>query len=118
LTRADTHWIIAHSKGLKKLAESVTGIRKAAEFDGIAIYTLDTGTDFVMHGNGRLIGRSFNRVDIGGVSGSEITLRYQWVPGMQTVPASQIEPYQWSVDFPAFVRVISPPENFSLRLSN
>jgi hypothetical protein len=117
LAAYNTHWIIAHSTGLKKLAESVTGIRRAAEFDGIVIYTLDTATGFVMHGNGRLIGRNFNRVDIGDVSGSEITLRYQWVPGMQTIPASQIEPYQWSVDFPPFVRVISPPEKFSLKLT-
>jgi len=87
-----------------------------ADYGGIEIYGVEGQRTFVQSGTGRVIGRDFNQIELSGVRGPALVLRYNWVQGLETVPPSQIEAYQWSPDFPPLVRIINPPTNFTLRL--
>lgn len=118
LVAYNTHWIIAHSDELKQLIQRIPAIKKVAEFDNLSMYELGGVKNFVESGNGRVVGREFNRVEVAGASGPALILRYNWLPGLVTVPPSTIEPYVWSAGFPPLIRIVKPPANFVLRLAD
>ena len=111
-------WVIAHSSEFKSFLQSIPEIKMVAAFDGISIYQVDGMRTFVQAGSGQVLGRDFNRIEVGDVSGPALTLRYHWVPGLETVPSSRIESYAWSADFPPLIRIINPPAKFILRLAD
>ena len=111
-------WAIAHSAELKAFLQGLPGVKAVADIDGISVYQVDGPRTFVLEGKGRVLGRDFNRVALGDVSGPLLTLRYNWVPGLETVPPSEVQAYVWSADFPPLVRIINPPVKFILRMAD
>lgn len=109
-------WIIAHSSELKHFLEAMPDIKLKAVIDGVSVYEVQSPRTYVFAGQGRVSGRDFNRIELKDVSGSALTLRYNWVPGLETVPPSRIEPYTWSSEFPPLIRILDPPPNFVLRM--
>ena len=109
-------WIIAHSLELKHLLEAMPDIKLRAVIDDVSVYEAQSPRTYVIAGQGRVTGRDFNRIELNDVSGPALTLRYNWVPGLETVPPSRIEPYRWSSEFPPLIRILDPPPNFVLRM--
>ena len=110
-------WIIAHSSELKSFLSSMPRINLLTKFDGISIYKVNGFRTYVQEGSARVLGRDFNQIQVGDVSGSTLTLRYHWAPGLETVPSSRIESYTWSPDFPPLIRIINPPSDFIVRVA-
>lgn len=111
-------WIIAHSSELKRFLHGMHGIKMVDDFDGVSIFQVEGSRSFVQVGNGRVVSRDYNRIEFSGVSGPILILRYNWAPGLVTVPRSRIEPYMWSADFPPLVQITNPPDHFRLGITN
>ena len=111
-------WVIAHSNELKTFMKQLPEIKIAADFDGVTIFQVDGPRSFVQEGGGRVTGRDFNRIEVADASGAALTLRYHWVPRLETVPPSKIEAYQWSPDFPPLIRIVNPPASFVVRMAD
>lgn len=111
-------WIIAHSSELKAFLQQLSGVVQLAEFDGVALFQVQGVRTFVESGSGTVGARDFNRIEVAGANGPTLTLRYTWVPGLETVPPSRVEPYVWSADFPPLIRIIDPPPAFVLRMAD
>lgn len=111
-------WVIAHSSELKSFMKKLPEMKLVADFNGMKIFQLDGPRSFLQEGRGHVTGRNFNRIEVSGASGAALTLRYNWVPNLETEPPSQIEAFQWSPDFPPLIRIIKPPANFILRMAN
>lgn len=110
-------WIVAHSDELKRFLQQIPNIKMTGDFGGISTYEVGGSHTFIHSGAANIVGRDFNRIDFSNVIGQTLTLRYNWVSGLETVPPSQIEPHQWSPDFPPLIRIVNPPASFTLRLA-
>lgn len=111
-------WIIAHSAELKSFLTQMPAIKWVVSYGEISIYEVAGARSYVHTGNARVVSRDFNQVNVRDAVGNSLTLRYNWVNGLETVPASVIEAYQWSPDFPPLIRIRNPPTNFVLRLAD
>ncbi len=109
-------WVIAHSSELKQAMDALPAAKAVAKFDKIQIYKIDRLLSFMQASSGRIAARSFNRVDVAGASGSQVVLKYHWLPGLVTNPPRTIEPVQLAPDFPPFIRILNPPDHFTVSL--
>jgi hypothetical protein len=109
-------WVVAHSSDLKRALDGLPGVQVAGLVGPLSIYKVDRALSYMHEGSGRVTARGFNRVDVSGVSGGQVVLKYHWLPGLVASPPAKIEPAQVADGFPPFVRVINPPPAFTLSL--
>ena len=107
-------WIIAHSPGLIALAERAEYAQPVAQFDVVRIYKIQRPLSFVASGTGYIRGRSFNKIEVAGAAGPELTLRYNWMPGLVTTPPAKIEAAQVEMGMPPLIRIVAPPASFTI----
>lgn len=106
-------WIVAHSPGLIAAADRLAIGRRVARFGPIQVFEVRRPLSFLLSGSGRVVARGFNRIEIGGAGGPELTLRYHWMPGLSVTPPARLEPVPSPVaGWPPLIRVLSPPEHF------
>ena len=65
-------------------------------------------------GTGQVTGRGFNHIDVVNAFGPALVLRYHWIPGLRTNPPALVEPQVTAEGFPPLVKIIGPPEKFTL----
>jgi hypothetical protein len=107
-------WIIAHSPALIALAEKATYAQPVAQFGNVRIFKIQRPLSYFASGTGNIAARGFNKIEIDGAQGSELILRYRWVPGLVSTPAAKLEPVEAEAGMPALIRVISPPAHFTI----
>jgi hypothetical protein len=66
---------------------------------------------FFLEGSGTVAARTFGRVELAGLSGPAVVLKYHYVPGLRTVPAARLTPVFLPGDPTPFVHIADPPSN-------
>jgi len=59
----------------------------------------------------------YNRLELSGLKGNEVVLKYHWVDGLRTVPPTRIEPVQVADDPIPFIKLVNPPAAVTLRIA-
>jgi hypothetical protein len=59
-----------------------------------------------------------NRLEISGIMGEEIILKYHWVEGLSTSPPTKVEPVKMLDDPIPFIKLVAPPSSVSLRIGS
>lgn len=109
-------WAITHSPELSRRIGELPQARLLAQQRDIHLFAIDRPLSYFQEGNGEIAGRDFNRLEVTARPGGSLTLRYHWIKGITTTPASQIEPVVLSPDFPPFIRIKNAPERFTIHL--
>lgn len=105
-------WIIAHSPRLIALAEHAEFAEPVAQFGSVRIFKIRRPLSFIVSGTANIKARGFNKIEVAGAAGPELTLRYNWLPGLVTTPRAKLEPVQVEAGMPPLIRVIAPPDHF------
>ncbi len=58
----------------------------------------------------------FNRLELSELKGNTVVLKYHWIDGLHSEPATKIEPVKLADDPIPFIKLIEPPANLRLRL--
>lgn len=107
-------WIVAHSAALTDLAATSENVRLSARFGKVSVFEVSRKLSFFYAGNGHVSHRSFNRIDLTDIAGKELVLRYNWVPGLVTVPVTKIEPIRVEAGLPPLIRISDPPASLTI----
>jgi hypothetical protein len=59
----------------------------------------------------------YNRLELSGLKGNEVVLKYHWVDGLRAVPPTRIEPVQVADDPIPFIKLVNPPAAVTLRIA-
>ena len=59
----------------------------------------------------------YNRLELSGLKGNEVVLKYHWVDGLRTVPPTRIEPVQVADDPIPFIKLVNPPAAVTIRIA-
>ena len=106
--------IVVHSDIAKRYFDRMPGVRLAAEHTKLRAYVVDSDCSYFLRGTGRVEERAHNRVVITDVVGSEIVLKYHYVPGLTTDPSTVIDGVRVLDDPKPFVRIVDPPPRLRL----
>jgi len=109
-------WVVAHSPELQHAMAALPAASEVARFDFVRIYKISRPLSYVYAGTGRIAERGFNRLRVVGAAGPDLILKYHWVPGLTVSPPATIDAVKVSPDFPPFVRVRHPSNDFTLSL--
>jgi hypothetical protein len=109
-------WIIAYSEQATRLFDSLPELIPGDSHGPFKFYTVQGDRSFFLRGTGRIVGRSFGRIELDGLSGDAVTLKYHFVPGLRTEPPRHVEPVMQADDPTPFVRIVDPPARLTLRL--
>ncbi|HRD49856.1 MAG TPA: hypothetical protein PL166_09690 [Candidatus Contendobacter sp.] len=107
-------WIIAFSQPSRNYLATAPNVKLASEFEGLAAYHVNRPFSFFHLGDGRVTARQHNRIDLDGLSGTEVIVRYHFLPGLKSRPAARIEPVFLEDDPVPFIRILNPPQSISI----
>lgn len=109
-------WAIAHSEELAGALAALPHARLLAQQGELRVFAIDRPLSYLQTGNARVVARDFNRLEVRAKAGDKLILRYQWVKGISTTPASSIEPISLSPDLPPFIQISDAPVHFLIHL--
>ena len=109
-------WVAAHSPELKRAMAALPQAAAVADIGPVRMFRLQRPLSYVLAGQATIAGRGFNRVDVSGAAGSELVLRYHWLPGLAASAGAVVEAAPSAPGFPPFIRVRNPPAAFTLSL--
>lgn len=111
----NVRWMLCHSATCRQAMAALAGVQQVGAWGPVTAFARAGSPGFVAEGQARVSARCTNRVEFEDVQGDRVTLRYQWVPGLQAVPGGTVQPVTLHPDAPPFVAVIDPPARFALR---
>jgi hypothetical protein len=109
-------WIAVFSESSKRYLDQMPGIRPLESYEDVKTYAVDGSHSYFLEGSGIVTGRTIGRVSLDQISGPSIILKYHYVPGIRTVPETEIAPTPVEGDPTPFVRIDNPPPRLELRL--
>jgi hypothetical protein len=109
-------WVIAHSPQLKQAMDALPAAKAVARFESVQVYKIERPLSFIQSGSGRIVARGFNRLEVADASGPQLVLKYHWLPDLVASPPATLEAVQVAPGFPAFIRVVNPPREFTISL--
>jgi hypothetical protein len=109
-------WVIAYSESAKRLLDTLPQLELGVSHGPFNFYTVKGEHNFFLEGTGRIVGRTFGRVELDSVSGGSVTLKYHYVPGLRTEPSRQVEPVMHLGIPTPFIRIVNPPAHVTLQL--
>jgi hypothetical protein len=59
-----------------------------------------------------------NRLELSGLSGNEVILKYHWVDGLSATPPTKIEAVKMLDDPIPFIKLVAPPSSVTLRIGS
>jgi hypothetical protein len=109
-------WILAHSDGLKRYLAGVPNVSLMSSSAPLSFYRVGIDHSFFVQGAGRVAARAVNRIDLDGLQGDVIVLKYHYVPGMRAEPYAKVDGVMLLDDPEPFVRITRPPASVRLFL--
>jgi hypothetical protein len=104
-----------HPTSLKRL-RSVPGLVTFDQRIGpVHLMTVNQPLSGFLQGQGQ-IRAELNRLEVSAAGSGEIVLKYHWVDGLVSNPAARIVPVKIYDDPIPFIKVIDPPQSFTLRV--
>ncbi|WP_342113731.1 hypothetical protein [Pseudoduganella sp. OTU4001] len=108
-------WVVAHSASSKAYLARHPGLAQVAAQGPVTVFEVRQPHSYFAAGQGRVAGRGFNRIELDGVAGEAVTLKYHYVDGLSVEPAARIEPVLLDGDPQPFIRIVQPPQKLTLR---
>lgn len=109
-------WVAAHTPELKQAMAALPQAAAVADIGPVRMFRLARPLSYVAAGQATIAGRGFNRLAISGAAGSELVLRYHWLPELRASGGAVLEAAPSAPGFPPFIRVRNPPPAFTLSL--
>ena len=110
-------WVIAHSAELTRRMEELPQARVLAQQGDIRIFGINRPLTYFHAGDAKVTARDFDRLEVAAKPGAPLILRYHWVKGITTTPATQIDPISLSPNFPPFIQISNAPEHFTIHIN-
>jgi hypothetical protein len=85
-------WIVVHSGAAKRFLSSAPNVVQVGEHDDLRLYRVDGPLSYFLAGNGRVEARGINRLVLSDLDGSEIIVKYHFVPGLSGGSSAKVEP--------------------------
>ncbi len=115
-------WVVAFDPRTVARLRRLGGlVEPAANAGGIVMARVHQPRSWFVRGNGR-VRADYDRIECSEVEGSEVILKYHWVAGLQISsptlqdPPLTIEPVHLLEDPIPFIRIVDPPERFTLSI--
>jgi hypothetical protein len=109
-------WVIAFSDSSKRFLAGIPAIQPTERFGIIQTYRIDLPHSFFDKGSGSITARAPNRLDVHVEHGSDVILKYHYVPGMRIEPAGAIRPVFLGLDPQPFIEALDVPADFRLSM--
>ena len=106
-------WIMAFNPRSKQYFERQPHVKLMAEFDGLAAYQVTRNYSFFQSGQG-LISSQYNRLVLDELTGPIVSIKYHYLPGLQSLPPTQIKPVFIGDDPIPFIQLLNPPKTVTL----
>jgi len=106
--------ILVHSDAAKRYFDAMPGVLVDAEKGKLKAFRVVGQPTFFLSGSGHVLARRHNEVVVTDIVGSEVILKYHFVPGLTTDPHARLDGVRILDDPIPFVRIRNPPP--SLRL--
>ena len=90
------------------------GVTLVSEFEGLAAYRVERPFSYFYAGSGRVASRRHNRIELAGITGKEVIVKYHFLPGLASQPAAEIEPVFLEDDPIPFIRILNAPRDLAL----
>src|SRR5262249_2009230 len=107
-------WIVAQSEVSKRYFDSMPGVVPLDTFREVTAYKVNRRLSFFISGAGRVVERRHNRVIFADLVGSEIILKYHFLPGLKSEPPTTLVPVYYAGDPTPFLKIIDPPSRLAL----
>jgi hypothetical protein len=106
-----------HPASIQRL-QSVPGLVSVERRIGpLQLMKVNQPSSWFIQGDGK-IKAGFNRLELSGLAGREVTLKYHWIDGFIASPAARIEPVKMADDPIPFIKIINPPAALTLRVGS
>jgi len=107
-------WVLAHSDALKRYLAGAPNVSQVSTKARLSLYRVGINHSFFAQGTGTVVARAVNRIDLAGLQGDVVVLKYHYVPGLRAEPYAKVDGVRLLDDPEPFVRITHPPA--SLRL--
>jgi len=109
-------WIIAYSVETKGTLKGFANLAEAKSCENFTAYRVERPLSYFLEGRGVVTVSEFNNVVLDGLGGDRVVLKYNYVDGLKSIPAANIESVVPMNGLPPFVRIIAPPPSLRLYL--
>ena len=107
-------WIIVHSDESKRYLQKVPEVVAIEQFNELQTYKIERVHNYFLSGTGRVLERGHNKLVLGELSGNRVIVKYHYVPGLISQPATQIAPAKMEGDPEPFIMISNPPRELRL----
>jgi hypothetical protein len=107
-------WIMAFSPRSRQYLPTVPGVELVSEFEGLAAYRVDRPFSYFYKGSGRVASRRHNSIELAGLAGKEVIVKYHFLPGLTSIPAAEIQPVFLEDDPLPFIQIFNPRQDITL----
>jgi hypothetical protein len=107
-------WILAHSTTAKRYLDNMPGVVPIAGYRELKAYRYDHPLSYFLVGSGKVIEQRTNNLVLDNIIGSEIVVKFHYLPGMKSDPPATILPIQVMDDPNPFIRILNPPKQIRL----
>jgi len=109
-------WVIVHSLKSRVALADLPQITLRATHGPVSIFEVAGQSSYFLQGSGRVSARRWNRVEVTDIVGAPVILKYHYVPGLHTEPATRIEPTYLLGDPSPFVLLPEPPKSVIIKM--
>jgi hypothetical protein len=109
-------WIVAHRAETKRALEQFPHVAEVGQCENVTAYRVERPLSYVLQGRGVVAVDEFNNLVLDGLEGDSIILSYNYVQGLESTPAVEIEPISLMNGLPPFIRLVAPPHTVRLHL--
>ena len=108
--------IVVHSREAMRTLDgfpTVVGVRTC---ENLAAYRIEHRLSYLLEGQGAVGSAGFNNLILDRLEGDTIVLKYNYLPGLKSVPPAKIEPVSPISGMPPLIRIVAPPRTLRLYL--
>jgi hypothetical protein len=108
------HWVIVYSQASQSFFDTRPDLTEPIEeLSSARIYRVKTPGDYFLAGTGQLTVRN-HQIELWDLKGSEIVLKYHWVPNLKSNPEVVIERAMIPPDPHGFIKIVAPPDRLTI----
>lgn len=111
-------WIMAHSEVSKEYFESFDEFNYVDSYRELSFFVVDREHSFFAKGSGKVDTTVANRIALNDLKGSQIVLKYHFIPGLVASPEADITPVYIGDDPLPFIQLDNAAENLTLSLEH
>jgi len=109
-------WVLAYTAETKDTLKGFAKLAEAKSCENVTTYRVERPLSYFLEGRGVVTVSEFNNVVLDRLEGDRVLLKYNYVDGLKSIPAANIEPVAPMDGMPPFIRIIEPPSTLRLYL--